>query len=383
VADVTLLTITISTTARSQLEEAVAGLENPINVRFVDQPAWMAALLRFRVLGMIKYCAWQAQAAWVLRRFERHNNVDAAHHVSWASDSLPSALLASRAPLRVWGPVGGCTRTTPGLYRYLTTAGKAGEVVRDVMNGALRLTTGRWLARHATLVVALNDDVERYWSRLSTPVAVESNTVLRPEELETASASPTGDQHPEPCDGYRVAVFVARLIPWKGLLLAVESLSHAPGWKLVVLGDGPDRERAWALAQRIGVGDRLEFRGNVPRQEVFAAFRMADALLFPSFHDSAPWSVGEASSLGCPVICLDAGGPSRQAGRNAHVVPRRPEKSLAERIGEALRSLPGRGSPDDHLSADRLPGILSDWYSRRSDRVAAEVDELPAATRSG
>jgi glycosyltransferase involved in cell wall biosynthesis len=342
----------------------------------------MAALLRFKVLGMIKYCAWHAQAAWVLRSVERHNKVDVAHHVSWASDSLPSALVASKAPVRIWGPVGGCTRTPRGLYRYLTPAGKAGEVVRDVMNGALRLTTGRWMARRATLVVALNDDVVRYWSRLSTPVTVESNTVLRPEELEPSNPSATGSPLPAQSDGSRVAVFVARLIPWKGLLLAVESLSHAPGWRLVVLGDGPDRDRALALARRLGVADRLEFRGNVPRQDVFAAFRAADALLFPSFHDSAPWSVGEAASLGCPVICLDAGGPSRQAGRNAHVVPMRPEESLAERIGEALNSLPGRGIADDHLLAERLPGLLKAWYSTRPAGPAQPEDELAASTRS-
>ena len=35
----------------------------------------------------------------------------------------------------------------------------------------------------------------------------------------------------------RVALFVGRLIPWKGLLLAVESLKYAPDWKLVVLGE--------------------------------------------------------------------------------------------------------------------------------------------------
>jgi glycosyltransferase involved in cell wall biosynthesis len=299
-----------------------------------------------------------------LRRYERHHQVDVVHHVSWASDSLPSGMLASKAPVRIWGPVGGCTRTTRGLHRYLTPKGTAGEIVRQVMNGSLRVTIGRLVGKRATLVVALNDDVERYWRRYSTPVVVESNTALSVEELRpSAPAGVPANTRPAPdADGYRMAVFAGRLIPWKGLLLAVESLQHAPGWRLVVYGEGPERDRATDLAARLGVSDRLEFRGAVPRAEVFEAFRTADALLFPSFHDSAPWAVGEAATLGCPVICLDAGGPARQAGRNAHVVPIAPEDTLAERIGKRLNGLDGRGEPDDSLLASRLPSILDAWY---------------------
>jgi hypothetical protein len=105
----------------------------------------------------------------------------------------------------------------------------------------------------------------------------------------------------------------------------------------------------------------------VPRAEVFDAFRCADALVFPSFHDSAPWSVAEASSLGCPVVCLDAGGGAQlQAGRNAHVVPIAPAATLPERIGACLEGLSGRGEPDHLWYKDRLPGVLRTWYEGSS-----------------
>src|SRR6202042_3233307 len=117
-------------------------------------------------------------------------------------------------------------------------------------------------ARHATLLVALNQDVEARWRSGPTPVVVESNTALEEGELHVDdSPERAGD-----AGGERLALFIGRLIPWKGLLLAVESLRHAPGWRLVVLGEGPDRARAEVLAARLGVADRLEFRGLVPRQ---------------------------------------------------------------------------------------------------------------------
>jgi glycosyltransferase involved in cell wall biosynthesis len=356
VADVIL--ITASSIHRPQIEAAIAELELPITVRWVDLPSWLSRLIPAKVGFGPYYCGWQAKAGFLIRRIERRQAVDVVHHVTWASDSLPSALLASRAPVRVWGPVGGTTRTAWGLYRYLTLWGKSREIVRDITNGTLRATTGTWLARHATLVVAMNKDVEAKWRSGTTPVIMESNMAMNNSELAVAAALeslPEGQQ-------LRTALFVGRLIHWKGLLLAVQSLRYAPGWRLVVLGEGPDRKHATALAKRIGVEDRLEFRGNVPRADVLGAFRSASALLFPSFHDSAPWAVGEATSMGCPVISLDAGGPARQAGRNAHVVPIAPARTLPQRIGMCLEGLSGRGEPDDIWREDRVPGLLRDWY---------------------
>ncbi len=356
VADVILITESLH---RPQIESAIAELELPITVRWVDTPPWFHRLIPAKVVGFgPRYCLWQAMAGRVIRRIERRQSVDVVHHVTWASDSLPSALLASRAPVRVWGPVGGATRTAWGLYRYLTPWGKTREVIRDITNGTLRATTGTWLARHATLVVALNNDVEARWRSGPTPVVVESNSAMNYSELAAAAES---ECLPE-AQQLRTALFVGRLIHWKGLLLAVDSLRYTPGWKLVVLGEGPDHRRATALAKRIGVGDRLEFRGNVPRSDVLGAFRFADALLFPSFHDSSSWAVGEATSTGCPVVCLDAGGPALQAGLNAHVVPVAPARTLPRRIGACLEGLRGRGEPDDSWRAERIPDLLRAWY---------------------
>lgn len=353
--------ITSSSTSRRDIEQAFAEENSAITVCWVNTPRWLRALLPGKVLGAINYCVWQALAAVAVRRLERRLTVDAVHHVTFASDSLPSALLASRAPVRIWGPVGGATRSTFGLYRYMTARGIATEIARDTVNGLLRATCGKWLAHRATLIVALNNDVRDHWRRGSTPVVVESHIGLERSELGDREP-PTVSKDPS---NQRTAFFVARLIPWKGLLLAIESLRYAPDWKLVVLGEGPDRKAATLRAARIGVADRVEFRGQVPRAEVLLGLRTADCLLFPSFHDSSPWAVGEATAQGCPVVCLDAGGPALQAGRNAHVVPIDPERSLPIRIGECLQGLADRGVPDEHLVADRIPVLLEDWYCGR------------------
>jgi glycosyltransferase involved in cell wall biosynthesis len=360
VADVILITLPVF---RDKIEQAISEFDLPITVKWVKTPSWTPRLSTgAKLINGTRYCLWHLRAARLIRQIEAEERVDVAHHVTFASDSFPTALLASRAPVRIWGPVGGTTRTAFGLYRYLGVRGIIAELVRDVATGLLRMTSGTLTARHATLVVALNQDGERHWKRLGRPVVVESNTSLEPGELgELGEQSGVGPSLGRPTE--RVALFVGRLIPLKGLRLAVRSLLYAPDWKLVVFGEGPERVPAEKLAERLGVSNRLEFRGQVPRAEVLDAFRSADALLFPSFHDSSPWAVGEAASLGCPVVCLDVGGPSLQAGANGRVVPLRPTASLHRRIGERLQGLSGRGNPEDHLLESRIPPLLKSWYT--------------------
>ncbi len=350
VADVVMLTNPVA----AVIVQAAADERGiPMRVIGPEPPRLLRPIATRRWGGFMYYLLWQGAAARTLRRLERGGQVDIVHHLTWASDSFPTAVGRSHAPVRIWGPVGGSTRTIRGLYRYLSRRARLDEVVRDVSNACFRLIGGHRVARRATLVAALNDDVADHYSSRARRVIVEPNCALDSEQL---GAGERADLPP------KTALFVGRLLGWKGPHLAVESLVHAPGWRLVVMGDGPERAAVEARAAALGVADRIDFRGYVPRADVLAAFRSADALLFPSFHDSAPWAVGEASSLGCPVVCIDAGGPPLLAGGNGHVVARHPTADLPRRIGETLVGLDGRGEPEHRWDASRLPGLLADWY---------------------
>ena len=76
-----------------------------------------------------------------------------------------------------------------------------------------------------------------------------------------------------------------------------------------IIGDGPAMARLVALVASLGLADRVEFSGNLPRTEVLRGLREADGLLFPSMHDSGGYAVIESMAAGLPVICLDLGGP--------------------------------------------------------------------------
>ncbi len=249
--------------------------------------------------------------------------------------------------------------------------------MRDVATEVMRRLYGVRLARHATLAVALNGDVAARYHGVARMLIVEPNCALgevadRPGRAPARESGALG--------GPRTALFVGRLIAWKGLRVAVETMRYAPGWRLVVLGDGPDRRRIEPLVAAYGLSARVEFRGRVDRAEVLEAFAHVDALLAPSFHDSAPWALGEASSVGCPVVCLDAGGLALLAAGNAHPVAVEPTATLPQRLAHELRQLTGRGAPDHSWRASRVPNLLARWYTAggcvtpiRKARPPAEV----------
>lgn len=369
VADVTLFTTPF---AAPYVHKAARALGLPIEITAVEPARFLRWTATRRWGGYLYHVLWQVAATRALRRHEARNEVDVVHHVTWASDSAASALRASSAPVRIWGPVGGSTHMAPELFRYLSPRARFDEVVRDVVNGAIRRLGGDRVARHATLILALNHDVEARFVRHGTPIVVEPNCALELDELVAGRPTPA-----PPAGALRTALFVGRLQGWKGPLLAVDTMVHAPDWRLIVYGDGDQRDHMLARADKLGVGDRVEVRGRVARADVLNAFREADALLFPSFHDSAPWAVGEASAVGCPVVCLDVGGPRLLAGRNAHVVAVTPGADLAERLGRQLRELDGRGEPDDRWRGDRLPERLLGWYRGSTAAAATPAEALP------
>ncbi len=106
------------------------------------------------------------------------------------------------------------------------------------------------------------------------------------------------------------ALSVGRLVPIKGhaRLLRGAARAAASGCRVevVILGDGPERERLASLAHRLGVPLRLP--GFVPRGAVADWMRAADLLVLPSVQlsngrtEGAPTVLREAEAIGIPAL---------------------------------------------------------------------------------
>lgn len=102
-------------------------------------------------------------------------------------------------------------------------------------------------------------------------------------------------------DDERVVAIVGRLVAGKRGDRALDAASLVPGTRVVVIGDGPERqhlERSFPQA---------DFIGHVARGRALEWLAAADVLLSASDREGAPSVVREARALGTRVVAWSAG----------------------------------------------------------------------------
>ncbi|MDP3685671.1 MAG: glycosyltransferase family 4 protein [bacterium] len=109
---------------------------------------------------------------------------------------------------------------------------------------------------------------------------------------------------------------VARLVRRKGLAWFVSRvLPKVPDASLLVIGDGPERERIIESAQQAGVSERVLLVGTIPQETLNLAYTVADLLVMPNIPvpgDAEGFGLValEAASAGLPVVAANLEGIS-------------------------------------------------------------------------
>ncbi len=171
-------------------------------------------------------------------------------------------------------------------------------------------------------------------------------------------------------DGRLLAAFVGGEWERKGLAPVIQALASAPEWDLVVAGGG-DRAHFQALADSLGVGERVRWAGVV--REVQVVYAMVDAFVLPSTYETFSLVTFEAAASGLPVLATPVNGVRELIvdGQNGFLISRRPEL-IAERLGQLaadpdLRSRLGE--------AARVSALRFSWQEMvdKYDRLYAQM----------
>ena len=120
---------------------------------------------------------------------------------------------------------------------------------------------------------------------------------------------------------------VARLVPQKGLDVLVRAFSLLPegvraGWRLTLVGDGPEREPLEELVDRKGLRSVVSFEGF--RSDPLPFMQRASIFALPSRFEGMPNALLEAMAAGLPSVVSDASpGPLEMVrdGSEGLVVP--------------------------------------------------------------
>jgi glycosyltransferase involved in cell wall biosynthesis len=135
-------------------------------------------------------------------------------------------------------------------------------------------------------------------------------------------------------------LFVGRLRYYKGLDTLIRALPSLPA-RLVVVGIGPMETEWKALAERVGVTDRIAWLGEAPDADLPALYHLAELFVLPASHPSEAFGLVqvEAMAAGVPSVCTELGtGTSyvNQDGITGRVVPPRDPDALAGAIHALL-----------------------------------------------
>lgn len=276
-------------------------------------------------------------------------------YAAWGEWAAPALALALRRLRREFpydlvhahyaAPAGDAVRRTRDP-RPLVISVHGGDLygIADASAGGARVV-GAALAR-AEVVLANSHGIEvrcRALGARATRV-VHLGTDL-PDRPAAAPATPT-------------LVTVANLVARKRHADVLRALwllrERHPGVRWRVVGDGPERPRLEALAQELGLADRVEFLGARPHAEAVAAARAASAFVLPSVEEAFGVAYVEAMAAGVPAV-----GSRGEPG---------PEELLA--AGGGIR-LVAPGDPE--ALAEELSGLLEDPDWRRTLRTRARA----------
>lgn len=181
------------------------------------------------------------------------------------------------------------------------------------------------------------------------------------------------EQPADPAPG-GVVTYLGRFSAEKGvafLLDAWGAIAPAhPGWRLRLVGSGPDEA---ALRRRAaGIDGAVEFAA--PVTDAMSLLRESSIVVLPSLTEGLPLVMAEAMAMGLPVIATDCSAGVRllsQDGRAARLVPRGDAGALAGGLATLLEDRSERvrlgALARDSVSAYRLEAVMDRWEAMLAD----------------
>jgi glycosyltransferase involved in cell wall biosynthesis len=335
----------------------------------------------------LHYLFWQRAVLREARQQHRKHNFDVVHHLSWGTISAPPLLWRLPVPL-VWGPIGG-GQTTPFAFRRYFGLSWGKELLRTLrVKIATRLPGLRRAVRETALILSTNPETTLALTAAGARQVLFFPNVGVPEQLIGSSRverSPKQDEI--------VILWVGRLIPLKGLPLALEALSQIDRQvriRLQIVGEGPLRSDMEKLAQALGVSDRVQFVGSVPWPRMMDFYRLADVFLFTSLRDSSGAVITEALAHRLPILTLNHQGagaivPTEAGIKVAVTDPGETVKALAEgmlRLAHAPQLRRQMGDAGwryaQGLSWQEHAEQMTRWYEQIAARFCGKGNVYPA-----
>jgi glycosyltransferase involved in cell wall biosynthesis len=164
-----------------------------------------------------------------------------------------------------------------------------------------------------------------------------------PEQVEIHSPVPRpGDPNLRSSFSERnLIIYAGQIIRGKGVDLLLESLAlMKTPFECIILGDGSHRAYCEKLSRKLGLCDRVTFKGFVPQEELKNFYRECSVVALSSVWPEPIATIGlEVMRYALPVVAFDAGGIRDwlRDGVNGHLVPWMDRRAFAESLERLLK----------------------------------------------
>jgi glycosyltransferase involved in cell wall biosynthesis len=298
-------------------------------------------------------------AWWPLFRALRRERIDVLHTHAFG----PNA----------WGSLIGRWAGVPVVIAHEHNWAFTGRALRPVIDREL-------IARRAAAMIVVSEEARR--RMIEVERIPPARLVLLPNGVRAlapgdgrALRSDLGIRSGDPVVG---TVCIIRSEKALDVLVGAAALlkEDFPRLRLLIAGDGPDRARVAALAERIGLSGSIHMTGA--RTDVPDVLAAIDVAVICSDYEGSPRSVLEFMDAGKPIVATQVGGIPEVIEDGVHgvLVPPRDESALAAALAGLLEDMDrGRemgARARDHcrreLSLDRTVERLQELYEELHSR---------------
>jgi glycosyltransferase involved in cell wall biosynthesis len=197
----------------------------------------------------------------------------------------------------------------------------------------------RWLYTTATSHIATTGESLRQMLAKENGFPLENITSV-PTGIDPKKFAPAADKSAaraalglDPVPHY--VGIVATLRSWKGHQYLLEAFAgvERPDWRLLIVGDGPQREALEQRSIELGIKDRTTFTGQSDKPEQW--LQALDAFCLPSYaNEGVPQALLQAMLTSLPIVTTPVGAITEavQDGMSALVVPPRDAAALRDAL---------------------------------------------------
>jgi glycosyltransferase involved in cell wall biosynthesis len=180
----------------------------------------------------------------------------------------------------------------------------------------------------AKKIVAVSKTVKEKWSNLYPEYSNKIKVIY--------NGVPVNHFKPQNVEKKYDLIYVGRLIKIKGLDYLIKAIKGL-NLKVLIVGDGPERNKLQNLAERLNVN--VKFLRYAKYEELPYIYSSSKIALFPSYsREGVLTSMLEAMACGVGIVTTDAGSMKEALERGGIIVRAKDVNSLRKGIKEALEN---------------------------------------------